>query len=71
MIKDLDSNIKTLEKAVAKVGDIDDVKKHAQGYRDSVIPAMNAVREPADELEKIVDADVWPLPSYAEMLFLK
>ncbi|MBW8002746.1 MAG: glutamine synthetase type III [Planctomycetes bacterium] len=71
LIKDFDSNIKTLENAVTKLSDIDDVVKQALECRDNVIPAMNAVREPADELEEIVDADVWPLPSYAEMLFLK
>jgi glutamine synthetase len=30
---------------------------------------MDAVRQTADELEKIVDAEIWPLPTYAEMLF--
>ena len=48
-----------------------DVLKQAQDYRDSVIPAMQSLRESADELEPIVDADLWPLPTYAEMLFLK
>jgi glutamine synthetase len=32
---------------------------------------MDAVRTAADELEAIVDADLWPLPTYAEMLFVK
>jgi glutamine synthetase len=32
---------------------------------------MEKVRESADELEEIVDTDLWPLPSYAEMLFIR
>jgi glutamine synthetase len=35
------------------------------------IPAMLAVRDPADQLEKIVADDLWPLPKYAEILFVK
>jgi glutamine synthetase len=39
--------------------------------RDVVIPAMDAVREVADRLEKIVADDLWPLPKYSEVLFIK
>ncbi|MDO8209415.1 glutamine synthetase III [Conexibacter sp. CPCC 206217] len=38
---------------------------------DQVIPAMNAVREVADKLEKVVADDLWPLPKYSEILFIK
>jgi glutamine synthetase len=71
LIDELDSGISTLEDAANKVGDIDDAAKQAEACRDSVIPAMEAVRATADELETIVDAELWPLPTYAEMLFLK
>ncbi|HMJ03507.1 MAG TPA: glutamine synthetase type III, partial [Conexibacter sp.] len=39
--------------------------------RDKVIPAMDAVRAVADQLEKIVADDLWPLPKYSEVLFIK
>jgi glutamine synthetase len=45
--------------------------KHAEYMRDVVVPAMAGVREVADRLEKIVADDLWPLPKYAEMLFIK
>ena len=45
--------------------------KHAQYMRDKVLPAMEAVRELADMLEGIVADDLWPLPKYQEMLFVK
>jgi glutamine synthetase len=39
--------------------------------RDKVVPAMTAVRDVADRLERIVADDLWPLPKYSEMLFIK
>jgi glutamine synthetase len=48
-----------------------DVLKHAVYMRERVIPAMDGVREVADKLEKIVADDLWPLPKYSEILFIK
>jgi glutamine synthetase len=45
--------------------------EHAKWTRDNVIPAMDAVRDVADRLERIVADDLWPLPKYSEMLFIK
>jgi glutamine synthetase len=42
--------------------------KYVQG---AVIDAMGAVRAVADRLEKIVPDDLWPLPKYSEVLFIK
>jgi glutamine synthetase len=39
--------------------------------RNDVFPALNAVRTAADKLETIVADDLWPLPTYREMLFIK
>lgn len=71
LMTSLQNGIESLEKAAAKAGKIEDFTKQAEDYKDNVIPAMQAVRKSADKLETIVDADFWPLPSYAEMLFLK
>jgi glutamine synthetase len=43
----------------------------AKYMRDTVIPAMDAARAVADRLERIVADDLWPLPKYSEMLFIK
>ena len=48
-----------------------DAEKHAKFFRDKVIPAMTALRETGDNLEGIVPQDLWPLPTYREMLFVK
>src|ERR1700758_193726 len=49
----------------------DDNLKHAEYMRDQVIPAMDAVRDSADKLEKVVADELWPLPKYSEILFVK
>ena len=48
-----------------------DAEKHAKYFRDKVVPAMAALRETGDSLECIVPHDLWPLPTYREMLFVK
>ncbi|MBV9109339.1 MAG: glutamine synthetase III [Gemmatimonadetes bacterium] len=49
----------------------DDVKSKSYHMRDNVIPAMAAVRNAVDRLEKVVPDDYWPLPTYRDMLFIK
>ncbi|HXM87600.1 MAG TPA: glutamine synthetase III, partial [Solirubrobacteraceae bacterium] len=46
-------------------------QKEAIYMRDVVISAMDDTREVADRLEKLVADDLWPLPKYSEMLFIK
>jgi glutamine synthetase len=48
-----------------------DPVRHAEHLRSRVIPLMADLREAGDELETRVAADVWPLPSYREMLFIR
>ncbi|WP_420130514.1 glutamine synthetase III [Longimicrobium sp.] len=49
----------------------EDVHSKAYHVRDNVIPAMLAVRDAADRLEKVIPDDYWPLPTYRDMLFVK
>jgi glutamine synthetase len=58
-----------LEKAVGHHDD--DPVKHAAWIRDKVKPAMAQLRSYADAIETQVAADLWPLPTYRELLFLK
>ncbi len=46
-------------------------EKHARYFRDKVVPAMAALRQAGDGLEMLVPHDLWPLPTYREMLFVK
>jgi glutamine synthetase len=49
----------------------EDLKSKAYHMRDHIVPAMAAVRNVADRLEKVVPDDFWPLPTYRDMLFVK
>ena len=44
-------------------------KAQAEAYHSVVVPAMKALRAPADQLEMIVDKDLWPMPSYGDLIF--
>ena len=48
-----------------------DVHSHLRHCADVLLPLMTAVREAADALEAIVDDDLWPLPTYQDMLFMR
>lgn len=63
--------VKKLEKIVAECADIGEALEKAEFCRDKVIPAMRELRKFGDALEMNVKADLWPLPTYAEMLFLR
>lgn len=71
LVDELAVNIEALEAALQKAKSNAKVNMQARSYRDHVIPAMAAVRSVTDTLETMVDAEIWPLPSYAEMLFLR
>ena len=46
-----------------------DAETLAHYYHDEVIPCMDAVRKPADALERMVGKEYWPFPTYADILF--
>jgi glutamine synthetase len=69
-INDLTKNIAGLEKESGHHGDGDPFT-HAKHMREHVFPALNSLRAAADKLESLVADDLWPLPTYREMLFIK
>jgi glutamine synthetase len=70
LLESLGKALAELETANAYPDDLEgmDLAIHA---RDKQIAAMANVREAADKLEKVVADDLWPLPKYEEMLFIK
>ena len=59
-----------LETITAKAAEKeDDPHAWAKYYHDVVFAYFDTVRKPADELEKMVDAEAWPFPTYEELLF--
>ena len=59
-----------LSQAIASIHDAD-AAKHAWRISQEIKPRMDHLRELGDALERCVPADLWPLPSYREMLFEK
>jgi glutamine synthetase len=49
----------------------EDPHKHAQYLRDKVKPLMEQLRELGDELETLTADELWPIPTYPELLFTK
>jgi glutamine synthetase len=71
LVKELHFALVKLEDANLKDNQPDGAMKWAMYMRDTVIGAMDDVRDVADRLEKLVADDLWPLPKYSEMLFIK
>jgi glutamine synthetase len=64
-----EQRIEALETALAHGGH--DLRAEVTHFHDDVIPAMVSLRETADQIESILPDDLWPLPTYREMLFIK
>ena len=49
--------------------EMEDGEAKAKYYYEKVTPAMEALRVPVDKLEMIVDKEMWPMPSYGDLMF--
>lgn len=54
-----------------KANVITDYRSKAIAYHDTVVPFLDEIREHIDELELMVDNQMWPLPKYRELLFIR
>lgn len=68
-LKSAKMSLENLIKLMDDAGEVVGVDKHARYMRDVIVPAMEELRKPIDELEMIVDKDLWPMPSYGDLLF--
>jgi L-glutamine synthetase (EC 6.3.1.2) len=66
----LKQRLTKLEKVTAEAKTIGDNYDQGVYYRDTVFKSMEELRIVADKLETIIDAEIWPLPTYAQMLFM-
>ena len=76
MLSEVTALLAEAKKALSALSDIteeaaekEEGKVQSEFYHFSVVPAMAALRKPVDELEMIVDKEVWPMPSYGDLLF--
>ena len=69
LLKEAKDALAALEKVEAEAVGMEEGEAQARFYHFSVTPAMEALRAPVDKLEMIVDKEVWPMPSYGDLLF--
>jgi glutamine synthetase len=70
LVNELVESLDELVRQNAELGG-DDVHSKARHMRDHIVPAMTKVRSAVDRLEKVLPDDLWPLPRYREMLFVR
>ena len=65
---EMQAGINTITTALSKAPS--DTTKHSQHAHDKLLPAMEAIRQASDAVESMLPAELWPLPTYAQMLLL-
>ena len=76
LLKDVLSNVtalrketKSLEKEIARVSNEEDLPKQTDLAKEKLVSGLEALRVPCDDLEKIIDKDLWKFPTYTDLLF--
>ena len=69
LLSDMKVALAALIEATDKASAMGGGREQAEAYHGVVAPAMEALRAPADRLEMIVDKDLWPMPSYGDLIF--
>ena len=76
LLKDVLSNVtalrketKSLEKEIARVSNEEDLPKQTDLAKEKLVSGLEALRVPCDNLEKIIDKDLWKFPTYTDLLF--
>ncbi|MDE6207069.1 MAG: glutamine synthetase III [Muribaculaceae bacterium] len=65
------SEVAEMVEARKKANAINSEREKAIAYHDTVVPRMEAIRRHIDKLELLVDNELWPLPKYRELLFIR
>ena len=68
-INEAQKALEDLMEAVGRAPAISEVYEKAVFYRDTIVPAMVALRTPCDEMEVLVDRSMWPFPTYQDLMF--
>lgn len=70
-IKNINDNVKKLQAELHKAHHLDSTYKTASAFSNKIKPLFEPIRESSDALEFLVDDELWKLPKYREMLFVK
>ena len=69
LLKEVNSAMNKLSKLVSQAEEHEEGRDRAVFCREKLVPAMEKLREPVDELEMLVDKEMWPMPSYGDLVF--
>ena len=69
LLKKTSSAMNELTKAVAEIPQVPEGRERAVYCKDTVTKIMEELRKPVDELEMLVDKEMWPMPSYGDLIF--
>ncbi len=69
LLRETNDEMKKLEKLVGEVREHSEGQDRALFCRRELFPAMEALRKPVDALEMLVDKEMWPMPSYGDLIF--
>ena len=69
LLSDMKVALAALIDITEEAAGVNGAETQAHVYHEKVVPAMAALRAPADKLEMIVDKDLWPFPSYGDLMF--
>ena len=69
LLRESKTALEELKKLTEEAAAMEAGQEQAQFYNRKVMKAMEALRRPVDELEMLVDKDMWPMPSYGDLLF--
>ncbi|MBO7556876.1 MAG: glutamine synthetase III [Bacteroidaceae bacterium] len=64
-------NVEKMVEARKKANRIESEREKAVAYHDNVAPYLEKIRYHVDKLEEVVDDELWPLPKYRELLFIR
>lgn len=68
-LKETRDALRMLEEVTEHASSMQEGPEQAHYYYEKVMPAMEALRAPVDKMEMIVDKEVWPMPSYGDLMF--
>lgn len=68
-LKSTKTAMNKLKKLADQASAMEEGRDRAVFYKDKIRPAMDELRKPVDELEMIVDKEMWPMPSYGDLIF--
>ena len=69
LLKETKEALQVLVKLTEEAAGKEEGPEQANFYHSEVVPAMEALRAPVDKLEMIIDKEVWPMPSYGDLIF--